>query len=168
MSSHLCVVFIINLTCSTCRGHCIIVNEPTTLRRHAEARFAGKYRKWAKANSFTLKLPGDVAAEKKKVAQAQQTIDAHVTERKISERVIPYSDQLFRKAAIEWLIATDQPIQALKHPRFKEMVDVASCATQGIKIPGQKATRAEIMRMFKNHLTQLKKKLNVSTILDAI
>jgi hypothetical protein len=55
-----------------------------------------------------LKLPGDVAAEKKKVMQAQQTIDAHVTEHKILERVIPYSDQLFRKAAIEWLIATDQ------------------------------------------------------------
>jgi hypothetical protein len=31
-----------------------------------------------------------------------------VTERKISERVIPYSEQLFWKAAIEWLIATDQ------------------------------------------------------------
>jgi len=54
------------------------------------------------------KLPGDVAAEKKKAAQAQQTIDAHMTERKLSERVIPYSHQLFRKAAIEWLIETDQ------------------------------------------------------------
>jgi hypothetical protein len=54
------------------------------------------------------KLPGDVAAEKKKTAQAQQTIDAHMTERKLSERVVLYSDQLFRKAAIEWLIATDQ------------------------------------------------------------
>ncbi|KAG1828240.1 hypothetical protein EV424DRAFT_1318507 [Suillus variegatus] len=168
MSSHLCVVFIIDLTCSTCRGHCIIVNKPTTLRRHAEARFVGKYRKWAKANSFTSKLPGDVAAEKKKVTQAQQTIDVHVTECKISERVIPYSDQLFRKAAIEWLITTDQPIQALEHPRFKEMMDVASRATQGVKILGRKATRAEIMRMFKTHLTRLKKKLNVSTILDAI
>ena len=56
-----------------------------------------------KANGFTSKLPGDVAAEKKKAAQAQQTIDVHMT-----ERIIPYSDQLFRKAAIEWLIATDQ------------------------------------------------------------
>ncbi|KIK32026.1 hypothetical protein CY34DRAFT_102366, partial [Suillus luteus UH-Slu-Lm8-n1] len=70
----------------------------------------------------------------------QQTIDVHVTEREISEWVIPYSDQLFQKAAIEWLIATDQPIQALEHPRFKEMVDVASRATQGVKILGRKAT----------------------------
>jgi len=53
-------------------------------------------------------LPGDIAAEKKKAAQAQQTIDAHMTERKLSERVIPYSDKLFRQAAIEWLVATDQ------------------------------------------------------------
>jgi hypothetical protein len=66
------------------------------------------------------------------------------------------------------MIIIHKPIQALEHPRFKEMVDVASRATQGVKIPGRKATRAEIMRMFKTHLTRLKKKLNVSTILDAI
>ncbi|KAG1801824.1 hypothetical protein EV424DRAFT_1331604, partial [Suillus variegatus] len=138
-----------------------IVNETSTLRRHAEARFAGKYRKWAKDNAFLSKLPGDIAAEKMKAARAQETLNAHMTERKLSERVVPYSDQLFRKAAIEWLIATDQPIQALEHPRFKEMVDVASRATQGVKIPGRKATRAEIMRMFKSHLTKLRKKLNV-------
>jgi hypothetical protein len=53
-------------------------------------------------------LPGDIAAEKKKAAQAQQTIDVHMTERKLSERVIAYSDKVFRKAAVEWLVATDQ------------------------------------------------------------
>ncbi|KAG2131172.1 hypothetical protein BD769DRAFT_1355454, partial [Suillus cothurnatus] len=58
---------------------------------------------------------------------------------------IPYSNQLFQKAAIQWLIATDQPIQALQHPRFKEIVDVTFHATQSIKILGQKATQAEIM-----------------------
>jgi hypothetical protein len=47
------------------------------------------------------KLPGDIVAEKKKATQVQQTIDMHMTERKLSERVIPYSHQLFRKAAIE-------------------------------------------------------------------
>ncbi|KAJ8581767.1 hypothetical protein M405DRAFT_751256, partial [Rhizopogon salebrosus TDB-379] len=146
----------------------IIVNETSTLRRHAEAKFTGKYRKWAKANAFVSKLPGDVAAEKKKAARAQQMIDAHMTERKLSEHIIPYTHQHFRKAAIEWLVATDQPIQALEHPKFKEMIDVASRATQGVKIPGQKATRAEIIRIFKNHLTRLKKKLNVCTILCCI
>ncbi|KIK32049.1 hypothetical protein CY34DRAFT_102325, partial [Suillus luteus UH-Slu-Lm8-n1] len=89
-------------------------------------------------------------------------INAHLTERKLDERVIPYSDKLFKQAAIEWLVATDQPIQALEHPKFKEMVDIASRATNGVKIPGRKATRAEIMRMFKNHLTRLRNTLNVS------
>jgi hypothetical protein len=42
------------------------------------------------------------------------------------------------------------------------MIDVASRATNGVKIPGRKATRAEIMQMFKNHLTRLKKTLSVS------
>ncbi|KAG2107551.1 hypothetical protein BD769DRAFT_1366190, partial [Suillus cothurnatus] len=78
--------------------------------------------------------------------------------------VIPYSDKLFKKAAVEWLITTDQPIQALEHLKFKEMIDVASHTTQGVKIPGHKATRTEIMCMFKNHLTQLKAKLNVHII----
>ena len=41
------------------------------------------------------------------------------------------------------------------------MIDVASRATKGVKIPGRKATRAEIIRTFKDHLTKLKAKLNV-------
>lgn len=59
------------------------------------------------------------------------------------------------------LFYSSQPIQALEHPKFKELVDVVSRATNGVKIPGRKATRAEIMRMFKNHLTTLKARLNV-------
>ena len=54
-----------------------------------------------------------------------------------------------------------EPIQALEHPKFKEMIDMAARATNGVKIPGRKATHAEIMRIFKNHLTKLKKTLNV-------
>ncbi|KAG2353316.1 hypothetical protein BDR07DRAFT_1309955, partial [Suillus spraguei] len=124
----------------------------------------GKYQQWAKANAFISKLPGNIKAEKEKTAQAQQTINAHLTECKLSEHMIPYTDKLFKKAAIEWLIATDQPIQALEHPKFKEMIDVASRAMQGVKIPGCKATRTEIMQIFKTHLTCLKVKLNVCTI----
>jgi hypothetical protein len=44
------------------------------------------------------------------------------------------------------------------------MVDIAARATNGVKIPGRKATRTEIMRMFKDHWTKLKKKLNVRRI----
>jgi hypothetical protein len=53
-------------------------------------------------------LPGDVKARKKQAEHAQQTIDSHLTERKLAERVVPYSDKWFKKAAIEWLVATDQ------------------------------------------------------------
>ena len=60
-----------------------------------------------------------------------------------------------------------QPIQALEHPKFKELINVASCATNGIKIPGQKATQGEIKCMFKDHLVRLKAQLNVSTLLGS-
>ncbi|KAG1823968.1 uncharacterized protein BJ212DRAFT_1215943, partial [Suillus subaureus] len=55
-------------------------------------------------------------------------------------------------AAIEWLVAMDQPIQALKHLKFQEMINVASWATNGVKIPGRKAICTKIMQIFKNHL----------------
>ncbi|KAG1747186.1 uncharacterized protein EDB91DRAFT_1048679 [Suillus paluster] len=106
------------------RKACILVNEISTLHRHAEAKFSGKYRKWAKEHLFELMLPGDVKARKDDVAQ--QSIDAHLTEWKLAERVVSYSDKSFKQAAIEWLVATDQPIQTLEHPKFKEMIDVAA------------------------------------------
>ena len=53
-------------------------------------------------------LPGDVKACKKKTEHAQQAIDSHLTERKLAERIVPYSDKSSKKAAIEWLVATDQ------------------------------------------------------------
>ncbi|KAG1740188.1 uncharacterized protein EDB91DRAFT_1053373, partial [Suillus paluster] len=83
-----------------------LVNEITTLRRHAEAHFSGKYRKWANQHSFESMLPGDVKACKENATQ--QSINAHLTEHKVAERVVPYSDKLFKQAAIEWLVAADQ------------------------------------------------------------
>jgi hypothetical protein len=53
-------------------------------------------------------LPGDIRARKDKAAAANQTLDKHLIEKKMAERVVAYSDKLFRQAAIEWLIATDQ------------------------------------------------------------
>ena len=79
----------------------------------------------------------------------------------MSERVLPYTDKLFRQAAIEWLVATDQPLQALEHPKFKDMIDVAARATNGVKLPGRRATRSEIKATFKTNLMKLKVQLNV-------
>ena len=55
-----------------------------------------------------------------------------------------------------------QPLQALEHPAFHKMIDIAACATNGVTIPNRKATREEIMNMFRNQLTRLKERLNVS------
>jgi len=57
------------------------------------------------ANSFESMLPGDVKAHKEK---AEQTINAHSTKCKLAKQVIPYSDKQFKKAAIQWLVSTDQ------------------------------------------------------------
>jgi hypothetical protein len=40
--------------------------------------------------------------------ERQETLDLHLRERPSKPKVIPYSDELFRQAAIEWLIETDQ------------------------------------------------------------
>jgi hypothetical protein len=55
-----------------------------------------------------------------------------------------------------------QPIQALEHPIFKKLVDVAARAKNGVKIPGRKVTWGEIKHLFKDHLTRLRTELNVS------
>ena len=41
------------------------------------------------------------------------------------------------------------------------MIGVASLATNGVKIPGCKATHAEIKKMFQTNLSKLKDHLNV-------
>ena len=49
-----------------------------------------------------------------------------------------------------------QPICALEHPKLKELIDLASHAKNGVKIPGHKATQGEMKHLFKDHITKLK------------
>ncbi|KAF9065988.1 hypothetical protein BDP27DRAFT_1547634, partial [Rhodocollybia butyracea] len=77
------------------------------------------------------------------------TINDHASPLPPKAHIIPYSDDLFEEAAIEWLIETDQPIASLEHPKFRNMINVAACATNGVKIPNQKATRRSIINLFK-------------------
>jgi hypothetical protein len=63
-------------------------------------------------NTFKSKLPKAVKSRKNAKAAAedrskQSSLDPHLEERH-KETFVPYSDSLFREAAIEWLIATDQ------------------------------------------------------------
>lgn len=61
-----------------------------------------------------------------------------------------------------------QPIQALEHAKFKELVDVASCTKNGVDILGQKATRSEIKLIFKDYLGGLRSKLNVRVFYSSV
>jgi hypothetical protein len=55
-----------------------------------------------------------------------------------------------------------QPIQALEHPKFQEMIDIAARATTGVNIPSRKVTRTTIKQMLKDHIIGLRARLNVS------
>lgn len=54
-----------------------------------------------------------------------------------------------------------QPIQALEHPAFRNMIAIAAGATEGVRIPAGKATRKYIIDQFKKNLTDLKRRLTV-------
>ena len=68
----------------------------------------GKYHNWAKSANFISKLPRDVKKRKAAAEEVTQTLDRDLREKKIPERAVIYSDKLFRRAAVEWLVATDQ------------------------------------------------------------
>ncbi|KAG1830487.1 hypothetical protein DFJ58DRAFT_671601 [Suillus subalutaceus] len=113
------------------------VNEILTLRRHQQAVHRAKYLKWAEKKKFKSMLPKDTKRRREELATDNQTnIDGHLKQ----DKVVQYSDVLFREAALEWLIETDQPIDALEHPAFKNMIDIAARSTNGIKIPNRRQT----------------------------
>jgi hypothetical protein len=54
-------------------------------------------------------LPKDAEKRRKDAcAKDQPRLDAHLKEMPQKEQINPYTDGLFRKAAIEWLASTDQ------------------------------------------------------------
>ncbi|KAJ3816180.1 hypothetical protein F5880DRAFT_1445250, partial [Lentinula raphanica] len=119
-------------------------------------------------NQFVSMLPKDVSARKVAIQDAannhkQSMIDSHVERRPGIKHTVPYSDTSFREAAIEWLVSTDQPIDALEHSSFHHMINIASRATAGVEIPNRKATRTYIIARFKKNLSDLCERLNVSS-----
>ncbi|KAJ8590175.1 hypothetical protein M405DRAFT_688963, partial [Rhizopogon salebrosus TDB-379] len=107
-----------------------------TCRQHLEKDHELAYNHWAQDNKFESMLPKAVAKRRsdavQKASASQTGLGDHLRER--PPNVLPYTDQLFREAATEWLISTDQPIQALEHPSFYLMIHVASRSTNGVKI----------------------------------
>ncbi|KAI0828580.1 hypothetical protein BC628DRAFT_1305830, partial [Trametes gibbosa] len=85
------------------------VAQISTLRHHMQATHQAVYYTWAKANHFESMLPKDTLTrcEKHKL-QEQTRLNAHLVEKPQPERIIKYTDAIYREAAIEWLLATDQ------------------------------------------------------------
>ncbi|KAG2151179.1 uncharacterized protein EDB93DRAFT_1103143 [Suillus bovinus] len=127
------------------------VNEVMTMHRHMEALHWNEYIQWADHNKFTSMLPRDIKCRKlDTAADSQARLDAHLSDKKPKDRIIPYSDALFCDAAIKWLIETDQPINAINHKSFKYMIDTA--------------TRQAIIDLFKRNLTDLRNRLLLTNI----
>ncbi|KAF9555179.1 hypothetical protein CPC08DRAFT_643271, partial [Agrocybe pediades] len=132
------------------------------------------YHKWCKENNFISMLPEDTAArrqkeedEKKALLQTQVSNHFDVAERRVEEpveKVLPYTDTLFRQAAIKWLIQTNQPVACVDNPAFQDMIKIAARATKGVKIPGRMKARNAIIREFKAQMNSLSERLNVSVL----
>ncbi|KAL1949584.1 hypothetical protein VTO73DRAFT_8465 [Trametes versicolor] len=153
--------------CSSGKRAKAITSEVSTLRRHLQACHEGVYLAWCQANEFVSMLPKDTKARKEKAANkaSQSRLDGHLREH---TRLVPYSDELFNAAAQEWLIRTEQPLQALQHPAFREMIDIAARATNGVKIYNLRNTRQAIIDTFKHNLTNLSKRLNGPFVKGAV
>ncbi|KAJ7146956.1 hypothetical protein C8R44DRAFT_599361, partial [Mycena epipterygia] len=144
-----------------------LVADVSTHRRHYAKFHKSEYHAWCETNDFESKLGEDVKArqkadEHKNKLLKQQTIDPHLREK--PARPTPYTDELLLDAAIKWLIATDQPIDALTHPKFKEMIDIAARATEGVNLPNREQTREAIIRLFHDQMSQLKLRLHVRVL----
>ncbi|KAK7017665.1 ribonuclease H-like domain-containing protein [Favolaschia claudopus] len=53
-----------------------------------------------------------------------------------------------------------QPISALDHPKFQDMINIAARATDGVVIPSGKLVREEIIRLFHQQLENLRIRIN--------
>ncbi|KAF8950694.1 hypothetical protein BDZ97DRAFT_1687043 [Flammula alnicola] len=135
------------------------------LRRHMAASHKDVYRRWCKKNNFESMLPEDTKACQAALLEEmiQTQVGDHFSQAQPEDKPEPYTDEIFKEAAIQWLVETDQqPIQAFEHPTFKKMIAIASRATCGVKIPTRKQIRKEIIQTFKDQMKALKERLNVS------
>ncbi|KAJ7220326.1 hypothetical protein GGX14DRAFT_355230 [Mycena pura] len=151
-----------------------MVADTSTVRRHLQKYHKPAYSEWAAKNNFESRLPEDVKARNDALTEAasakakleQKTLDEHLKKR--PDRPAPYTDELWTLAALEWLVATDQPIDALTHPKSKAMIDIAARATEGVDIPNRPQTRAQIKQLFYDQMNKLKIRLHVSSNNSAV
>ncbi|KAF9220288.1 hypothetical protein BS17DRAFT_715289, partial [Gyrodon lividus] len=114
------------------------VHDATTCCRHLAYKHKVTYLQWCKTNQFKSMLPLDAQGHRLAavaVNSLQAILDDHLQDVTPTEHVVTYSQNLFPEAAVEWLISTNQPIQTVKHLSFKKMINIASCATNGVIVP---------------------------------
>ncbi|KAH9017238.1 hypothetical protein EDB84DRAFT_1240183, partial [Lactarius hengduanensis] len=81
-----------------------LTSEHSTLRRHAAALHAQRYRKWCSSNNFDSMLPRD--SKQRKCIDKEPSIIEHFGPEDPSARPIPFSNKALETAALEWLIET--------------------------------------------------------------
>ena len=73
----------------------------------------GLYCCWCKASKFLSMIPEDAKARHEEAtanAKKQTQVNDHFHQVNPEDKPAPYSDELFKAAAIQWLIETDQVI----------------------------------------------------------
>ncbi|KIL57453.1 hypothetical protein M378DRAFT_63818, partial [Amanita muscaria Koide BX008] len=98
----------------------------------------GLYHRWCKSAGFLSMIPEDAKAWRKAIANTkeQTQVDDHFHHINLEDKPIPYSDETFKEAAIQWLVETDQPLAVFEHPSFQRMIHIASrvSATRSVQI----------------------------------
>ncbi|KAJ7355966.1 hypothetical protein DFH08DRAFT_690918, partial [Mycena albidolilacea] len=146
-----------------------------------------EYHQWCAKTGFVSRLAADVkerkqaevAAEAEAKRLHQQTLEPHLREK--PERVVPYSNQLWCNAALEWLIATDQACIPFFHitetvltdshsadfhaqsPQIQDNDRYRCLCDRRCHHPGMRSTREEIMKLFHEQMDKLRTRLHVST-----
>ncbi|KIK13609.1 hypothetical protein PISMIDRAFT_118597 [Pisolithus microcarpus 441] len=130
-------------------------------------KYQAEYLKWAAANGFMSMLLNDTKQQCKDAISSMQStlgrqssLEGHLVER---GPVVQYSESIFLKASILWLIEMDQPICALQHPALAKMVEITSHTKNGIKIPSHQQMHQAIIDTFKTRLLDIHKCFSVST-----
>ncbi|KAL1750578.1 hypothetical protein FB107DRAFT_223645, partial [Schizophyllum commune] len=71
------------------------------------------------------------------------------------------SDSLFKRTVAEFVVDTNQSLCITKQPSFINMVQVASRARDGVRIPTRKSLRKEIIAMWKESMKSVKGEMKV-------
>ena len=79
-------------------------------------------------------LPKDARRRRDAAADEQTRLDSHLKDLPVKVNVIPYTDDLFRNVAIEWLVSTDQ-VGGLCQDRSTLPMLNSTVANSGISAP---------------------------------